>query len=114
MKHYLVAVLLGISIGAMLPERALVAQTPAPSAVPAVPAPAAPALDELEQAWAQTLSVAQVRAVEACNELAQTKQFNALRAQTVQKIETRRPGYTLGADLSKPALVKKPAPAGTK
>jgi hypothetical protein len=80
------------------------AQAPAPAAVSA---PAAPALDELEQAWVQTLRVAQARATEACAQLVQAKDFDAIRSSTVQKIEARRPGYTLGPDLAKPALVKK-------
>lgn len=84
----------------------VIAQAPAPAAPPAVSASSAPALDELEQAWIQTLRVAQARATEACAQLVQAKDYDAIRTSTVQKIEARRPGYTL--NLSQTGLMKKP------
>lgn len=72
---------------------------------PQAPTPAI--FSDLERAWLDNVALANQLAVVQCQALESAKQFNALRAEVLQKIEARHPGFTV--DWQKQELVPKRA-----
>jgi hypothetical protein len=91
----------------------LTSSAQAPAAKPAAAAPAVPAMDDLDKALVDNVVLARQLANSACQALDSVKQYQAVLANSVTKIEAKHPGYTLDTNTGL-LMVKPPAAAAAK